>query len=121
MIHITTNDILDIIEAKHFLFINEIIGYLSISSPTFYRHWKVGSKDYQRIVTALWHERCDVFHSSIEKLKKSDNIAATIAVIKLVGDDDARRALMDKSYIEKEQPKKTKKPSEVVAELARSC
>lgn len=121
MIHITTDDIVQVIETQHFLSISDIIGYLTISRTTFYKHWKVGSKDYETITNALWHNRREVVRSSIEKLKRSDNIAAVIALIKLAGDDNERRALLDKSYIEKELPKKNKKPSEVVSELAQSC
>jgi|TARA_Y100000310_G_C20699475_1_gene828374 hypothetical protein len=76
---------------EHGLFnITQLIGFLSISSSTFYNYELDKSK---RIKDAIRKSKSKEFAEAFQRMKANESAAAQIATCKVLGDEDVRNAL----------------------------
>jgi VCBS repeat-containing protein len=83
-------DCVDIIEEHGIFNITQLVGFLSISTSTFYNYELEKSK---AIKDALRKSRAKEFTEAFTRMKANESATAQIATIKILGDDDVRDAL----------------------------
>ena len=83
-------DCVDIIEEHGLFNISQLVGFLSISTSTFYSYDLQKSKD---IKDALRKSKAKEFTEAFKRMKENDSATAQIAACKILGDDDVRDAL----------------------------
>ena len=86
-------DCLSIIEEYGLFNISQLVGFLSISTSTFYNYELEKSKE---IKDALRKSRAKEFSEAFNRMKANDSATAQIATLKILGDQDTRDALNGK-------------------------
>lgn len=79
-------------EKKHF-FIEDVISYLGIAKPTFYKHFPIDSNEMNALKEELTKNKIDVKTSLRSKLHSSSSPTALLALYKLVCTDEERKKL----------------------------
>lgn len=79
-------------EKKHF-FIEDVIAYLGVSKPTFYKHFPIDSNEMNTLKEELTKNKIDVKTSLRSKLHSSSSPTALLALYKLVCTDEERKKL----------------------------
>lgn len=78
------------IQEHKLFFINDLTAYLPCATSTFY---SLKLEQSESIKTALEQNRVKTKHNLRNKWYKSDNATMTLALYKLLGNDDERRKL----------------------------
>lgn len=81
------------ITSKKLIFHTDVFQSIGISSPTYYEHFPSESSDYKDIDTLLRQNRTNMKNGLRAKWYKSDNATMTVALYKLLADDDERKKL----------------------------
>lgn len=88
------------IKARKLFFVDDVIGFLPCSKPTFYDHFPVDSDLFNAIKEELDKNKIEIKTSMRSKWYNSDNPTLQVALMKLICSDDERKALSP-SYIDK--------------------
>lgn len=88
------------IREKKLFFVEDVIGFLPCSKPTFYDHFKVDSDEFNLIKDELEKNRISTKTSMRKKWYDSDNPTLQIALMKLISTDEERRKISN-TYIDK--------------------
>lgn len=87
------NQALEISEDLYIFHVQDVIDKLPISKPTFYDYFKVGSNEFNAIKKNLENNIITRKQELREKMFLSSSAADTIALYKLIANDDERKAL----------------------------
>ena len=81
------------ITSKKLIFHTDVFQTLGIDSSTYYVHFPSDSSDYKDLDTLLRQNRTSMKNGLRAKWYKSDNATMTVALYKLLADDDERKKL----------------------------
>lgn len=84
---------LDVATKKKLFFVEQVIAFLPITKPTFYDYFKVDSNEFNDIKNILENNRIEVSSAMYKKWFDSDNATLQVSLMKIIGSDEARRAL----------------------------
>lgn len=84
---------IEVATKKKLFFIEQVIAFLPITKPTFYDYFKVDSDEFNVIKTILDNNRIEVSSAMYKKWYDSDNATLQVSLMKIIGSDEARRAL----------------------------
>jgi hypothetical protein len=87
------NQALEISEERYIFHVQDVIDKLPISKPTFYDYFKVSSNEFNAIKKNLENNIISRKQELREKMFNSNSAADTIALYKLIANDDERKAL----------------------------
>lgn len=90
---------IEAIREKKLFFIEDVITMMSCNKTTFYRHFKVGSEEYEDIKFELEKNRVAIKTSMRKKWFESSNPTLQIALMKLICTDEERKKISN-NYIE---------------------
>jgi len=91
-------EVLDAVKENDFIFINDILMKIAISSETFYRYFPKDSKDYIEIINLLRNNKINMKNGLRKKWYKSDNAGTQAYLYKILGTDEERKR-MNSSYV----------------------
>ena len=87
------NKTMDLIRRNKHFFIEDVVKYLGIAKPTFYKHFPLESNEMNAIKEALEKNKIDIKTSIRSKLYESSSPTSLLALYKLVCSDDERKRL----------------------------
>ena len=87
------NRTIDLIRRNKHFFIEDVVAYLGIAKPTFYKHFPLESNEMNAIKEALEKNKIDIKTSIRSKLYDSTSPTSLLALFKLVCSDDERKRL----------------------------
>src|SRR5699024_4837893 len=105
----------EVIENNNLIFMQDVYDFLGISSSTFYKHFPVGEKRSNSLKEILQENKVGMRVGVRKSLMDSTSASALIAMMKIVGTDEEKKAV-SKKYIEHS----TDKESEVAKVLRES-
>lgn len=82
-----------VIKNQNLFFHTDIFEYLGIDSTTYYAHFPTKSSDYKEMDKLLRANRTKTKNGIRNKWYRSENATMTLALYKLLGNDDERRKL----------------------------
>jgi hypothetical protein len=83
----------EVITKHKLFFIEDIVGFLPISKPTFYEFFKIDSNEFNELKEMLETNRIEIKSSMRSKWYKSENATLQMALMKLICSDDERKKL----------------------------
>ena len=81
-------DALELIEKHHLVFIDDVVGLLPISKPTFYSFFSIDSDELNNIKSLLDKNRISMKSNMRKKWYQSENATLQVALMKLIATDD---------------------------------
>lgn len=81
------------ITSKKLIFHTDVFETLGIDSTTYYSHFPTKSNDYKDMDVMLRQNRTNMKNGIRAKWYKSDNATMTVALYKLIADDEERKKL----------------------------
>ena len=77
-----------IAKSKKLIFVEEIVGWLPCSKPTFYDHFPPESNEFNELKEILENNRIEMKSGMRTKWYKSDNATLQVALMKLISNED---------------------------------
>ena len=105
----------EVIEDNNLIFITDVCDFLGIAGKTFYEHFPLESKESKTLKQMLQENKVGMRVGVRKSLMDSKSASALIAMMKIVGTDEEKKAV-SKKYIEHS----TDKESEVAKVLRES-
>lgn len=81
-------DAIDLIEKHHLVFIDDVVGLLPLTKPTFYSLFPVDSNELNEIKRLLDKNRISMKSNMRKKWYQSENATLQVALMKLIATDD---------------------------------
>jgi hypothetical protein len=79
---------LELVRTKNLLFIEDIVAFLGIAKPTFYKYFAVESDELNELKNALESNRVKMKQNMRKKWYESDNATLQISLMKLIGTEE---------------------------------
>ena len=80
------------------VFIDDIVSYLPCDKATFYRHFPKDCDKYNSLKKGVEENKIRLKEKLRKKMYKSKSVAAWIALYRLIGEADDRRALSQRHF-----------------------
>lgn len=81
-------DAIDLIEKHHLVFIDDVVGLLPITKPTFYSLFPTDSNEFNEVKRLLDKNRISMKSNMRKKWYQSENATLQVALMKLIATDD---------------------------------
>lgn len=98
---------IELIEKNNLFFITDIIDFLGITPPTFYKHFPVDSNKFNELRKMLTINTSTIKVKMRKKWQEAESATLQLALMKLIASNDERRKI-SQTYTENKEVKEIK-------------